>query len=168
MLPMQILLNNLLYDIAQLTIPTDHVDETFTKKPRHWDIGIIQRFMLYIGPLSSIFDFITFYVMLKIFSASESLFQTGWFVESLATQTLVIFIIRTTQNPFKSRPSWPLFLSVNIVVAIGMLIPFSPIAPLLGFVKLPLYFYVFLAMAVILYLCLVQAVKQKLMWKWFE
>ncbi|MBS0290833.1 MAG: magnesium-translocating P-type ATPase [Proteobacteria bacterium] len=168
MLPMQILLNNLLYDIAQLTIPTDHVDETFIRKPRHWDIDIIRRFMLYIGPISSIFDFLTFYVMLSFFKASESLFQTGWFVESLATQTLVIFIIRTAASPLKSRPSWPLFLSVSAVVAIGIFLPFAPIASLLGFVKLPFYFFVFLVISVILYLFLVQIVKKKLMWKWFE
>lgn len=168
MLPMQILLNNLLYDIAQLTIPTDHVDEAFIRKPRHWDIDIIRRFMFYIGPISSIFDFLTFYVMLKLFSASESLFQTGWFVESLATQTLVVFIIRTAANPLKSRPSLALFLSVSIVVLIGILLPFSPIASMLGFVKLPFYYFIFLIVTVILYLIIVQMVKQKLMWKWFE
>jgi len=168
MLPMQILLNNLLYDIAQLTIPTDHVDEAFIRKPRHWDIDIIRRFMLYIGPISSVFDFLTFYVMLKLFSASESLFQTGWFVESLATQTLVIFIIRTSANPLKSRPSLPLFLSVSAVVIIGILLPFSPIASILGFVKLPFYYFIFLTIAAVLYLFIVQMVKQKLIWKWFE
>lgn len=167
MLPMQILLNNLLYDVAQLTIPTDHVDEGFIRKPRHWDIDIIRKFMFYIGPISSVFDFLTFYVMLKIFASTEALFQTGWFVESLATQTLVIFVIRTATNPFKSRPSWPLFLSVSVVVGIGCWLPFSPLAHLFGFTMLPYSFFIFLIAAVILYLLLVQIVKQKIMWKWF-
>lgn len=168
MLPAQILLNNLLYDLAQVTIPTDKVDVEFTRKPRHWDIDIIRRFMFYIGPISSIFDFLTFYVMLKIFSASEPLFQTGWFVESLATQTLVIFIIRTASNPFKSYPSLPLLISVCAVVIIGLTLPFTPIAPLLGFVPLPLPYFIFLGCATLAYLLLVQFIKQKLMWKWIK
>lgn len=168
MLPIQILLNNFLYDIAQLTIPTDRVDECFIRKPRHWDIDIIRRFMLYIGPISSIFDFLTFYVLLKIFSASESLFQTGWFVESLITQILVIFVIRTAASPFNSRPSLPLFISIATVVAIGILLPFSPIASYFSFVKLPFYYFAFLVIAVSVYLFVVQIIKQKLMWKWFE
>lgn len=168
MLPMQILLNNLLYDISQITIPTDRVDKTFTQKPRHWDIEIIRRFMLYIGPISSIFDFLTFYVMIAVFSASAALFQTGWFVESLATQTLVIFVIRTAENPFKSRPSLALFLSVLLVVSIGTILPFSPLAPMLGFVPLPLPYFAFLIVATACYLLLVQIIKQKLMWKWIK
>ena len=133
MLPTQILLNNLLYDISQLTIPTDKVDNQFTDRPRVWDIDIIRKFMIYIGLISSIFDFLTFFVMIKIFAASEPMFQTGWFVESLATQTLVIFIIRTAGNPFKSRPSVPLVISVLLVVAIGILLPFIPVGHLFGF-----------------------------------
>lgn len=167
MLPSQILLNNLLYDVSQLTIPTDHVDKKFTRKPRHWDIDIIRRFMLYIGPISSIFDFITFYVMIYVFSASVSMFQTGWFVESLATQTLVIFIIRTSQNPFRSRPSLPLLISVISVVLIGAYLPFSPFANLLGFTPLPFIYFIFLISATFLYLFLVQIVKQRLIWRWF-
>ena len=149
MKPIQILLNNLLYDISQVTIPTDNVDNSFIVKPKHWNIDIIRHFMFYIGPISSLFDFITFYVMLHIFNASESLFQTGWFVESLATQTLVIFIIRTINNPFKSHPSVPLTITVFTVAAIGILLPFTPIATTLGFVPLPLTFFVFLILAVI-------------------
>src|SRR5207247_9198595 len=108
MLPTQILLHNFLYDLAQVTIPTDNVDEAFIRTPQRWDIGIIQRFMVVIGPISSIYDFLTFGVLLWVFRASEALFQTGWFVESLATQTLVLFIIRTAGNPLRSRPSLPL------------------------------------------------------------
>lgn len=167
MLPTQILLNNLLYDTSQITIPTDRVDAGFTKKPRHWNIDIIKRFMFCIGPISSIFDFLTFYVMLKVFNAGESLFQTGWFVESLATQTLVIFVIRTTGNPFKSRPSMPLLITVLMIVAIGMLLPFTPLAGILGFVPLPASYFVFLLSATLVYLLLVQAIKNWLMLRWF-
>ncbi len=166
MLPMQILLNNLLYDFSQLTIPTDRVDTVFTRKPRHWDIDIIRRFMLYIGPISSVFDFLTFYVMIVVFSASEALFQTGWFIESLATQTLVIFVIRTTENPFKSRPSVPLLISVCLAVLIGVVLPFTPIASTLGFVPLPPLYFLFLVAATVSYLLLVQFIKQRLIWKW--
>lgn len=168
MLPIQILLNNMLYDIAQITIPTDHVDKNFTKKPRHWELGLIRRFMFFIGPISSIFDFMTFFVMIYIFSASESMFQTGWFVESLATQTLVIFVIRTAQNPLRSRPSLPLCITVFSTVLIGMYLPFSPFSTLLGFTPLPLNYFVFLISATSIYLFLVQLVKQRLIWRWFS
>ncbi len=166
MLPTQILLNNLLYDISQLTIPTDKVDNQFISKPRKWDIDIIRKFMIYIGPISSIFDFLTFYVMLKFFKAAEPLFQTGWFVESLATQTLVIFIIRTAGNPLISRPSIALAISVLLSVAIGILLPFIPLGHYFGFVPLPLDYFVFLVLCVLTYLLLVQFIKEKLMWRW--
>ena len=118
MLPGQILLNNLLYDAGQLAIPTDHVDEEQLHRPSHWDIRFIRRFMLVFGPLSSIFDFATFALMLGLFHAGESLFQTGWFVESLATQALIIFVIRTHRIPFfRSRPSIPLTVTSLAVVA---------------------------------------------------
>ncbi len=168
MLPVQILLNNLLYDFAQVTIPSDHVDPSLTRKPRHWDIEIIRRFMIYVGPISSLFDFITFYVLLKLFASSEAMFQTGWFIESLATQTLVIFIIRTAGNPFKNRPSLPLTLSVCTMVIIGLLLPISPFAEYLGFVPLPPLYFGFLLIATTAYLLLVQLIKQKLMWRWLN
>jgi Mg2+-importing ATPase len=168
MKPTQILLNNLLYDISQITIPTDKVDKSFMLKPKHWDIDIIKRFMFYIGPISSLFDFITFFVMLKFFNATEPLFQTGWFVESLATQALVIFVIRTVKNPFKSRPSLPLTITVLTAVTIGILLPFSPLAKILGFVPLPLPFFIFLIVATSSYLFLVEMIKKKLMWRWLQ
>lgn len=142
MLPSQILLNNTLYDISQASIPTDNVDEEALRKPRHWDIGLIKRYMIFFGPLSSLYDFLTFAVMLVVFNANESLFQTGWFVESLATQVLVVFIIRTSRIPFyKSRPSKWLVSTCLTVVAIGVALPYSPLAPGLGFSPLPpLYF----------------------------
>ena len=105
MLPTQILLNNFLYDLAQITIPTDNVDAAYLRRPQRWDMRVIRDFMLFIGPISSVFDFLTFYVLLRVFHADETLFHTGWFVESLATQTLVLFVIRTMGNPLRSRPS---------------------------------------------------------------
>ena len=118
MLPSQILLNNLLYDSSQMTIPTDHVDDEQLARPSHWDIGFIRRFMIRFGPISSVFDFATFAVMLWGFHAAAPLFRSGWFVESLATQTLIVFVIRTRRVPFlRSRPSRPLLVSVIAVVA---------------------------------------------------
>jgi Mg2+-importing ATPase len=163
MLPTQILLNNLLYDLAQLTIPTDNVDETYLQKPQRWDISLIRNFMVFIGPISSIFDFLTFYVLLHFFRASEAQFHTGWFIESLATQTLVIFVIRTSKNPFRSRPSAPLIASCLGAVAIGTWLPFSPLARMLGFTPLPLSYFVFVAVATGAYLSLVQVAKQLLL-----
>ena len=163
MLPTQILLNNLLYDLAQLTIPTDNVDETYLKKPQHWDIGLIRNFMVFIGPISSIFDFLTFYVLLHFFRASEAQFHTGWFVESLATQTLVLFVIRTAKNPFRSRPSSPLIATCLATVAVGTYLPFSPLAGVLGFTPLPAAYFAFVAVATAVYLLLVEAAKQRLL-----
>ena len=162
MLPTQILLNNLLYDLAQITIPTDNVDETYLQKPQHWDISLIRNFMVFIGPISSIFDFLTFYVLLHFFHASEAQFHTGWFVESLATQTLVLFVIRTSKNPLRSRPSGPLMATCLAVVAIGIYLPFSPLAGVLGFTPLPAEYFVFLAVATGVYLLLVEAAKRRL------
>jgi Mg2+-importing ATPase len=163
MLPVQILLNNFLYDLAQITIPTDHVDDTFIHKPHRWDIKLIRDFMLCIGPISSIFDFLTFYVLLMVFRAGAREFQTGWFVESLATQTLVVFIIRTAGNPFKSRPSRSLVVTVLAVVSVAVVLPFTPLAEFLGFVPLPFYYFVFLGAMTVFYLLLVELVKRRLM-----
>jgi Mg2+-importing ATPase len=163
MLPTQILLNNFLYDFSQITIPTDHVDETFIHKPHRWNISFIRQFMIFIGPLSSIFDFLTFYVMLNLFHSTQQLFHTGWFVESLATQTLVLFVIRTQGNPFRSRPSGPLAISVLAIVGLGIILPFLPIASWFGFVPLPPGFFVFLVAATVIYLGLVEVVKQRIM-----
>jgi len=163
MLPTQILLNNFLYDLAQVTIPTDNVDAGFIRKPRRWDIGIIRNFMLVIGPISSLYDFLTFFVLLHVFHAGADLFHTGWFVESLATQTLVIFVIRTEKNPLRSRPSFPLLATTVSVVAAGALLPFSPLAGAFGFRPLPASFFLFLAGATGTYLLLVEAAKRRLM-----
>ncbi|HEV2359956.1 MAG TPA: magnesium-translocating P-type ATPase [bacterium] len=163
MLPTQILLNNFLYDFAQVTIPTDNVDETLTQKPRTWNIAMIRDFMLYIGPISSIYDFLTFYVLLRIFHASQALFHTGWFVESLATQTLVLFVIRTAGNPLRSRPSGPLATTTVLVVLIGIVLPFTALAKPLGFVPVTGAFLAFVAIATTTYLLLVEAAKHRLM-----
>jgi P-type Mg2+ transporter len=162
MLPMQILLNNLLYDLAQLTIPTDNVDDTYLQKPQRWDINLIRNFMIFIGPISSIFDFLTFYVLLHFFRASEAEFHTGWFVESLATQTLVLFVIRTSKNPLRSRPSSPLIATCLASVAVGTWLPFSPLAAVLGFTALPAKYFAFLAIATAAYLLLVEVAKRRL------
>ena len=163
MLPTQILLNNFLYDLAQLTIPTDNVDDTYLIKPQRWDIGVIRNFMVFIGPISSIFDFLTFYVLLHFFRATEAQFHTGWFVESLATQTLVIFVIRTSRNPLRSRPSTPLIVTCLGIVTVGMLLPFSLFAGVLGFTPLPFSYFIFVAVATLAYLLLVEVAKRILL-----
>jgi len=161
MLPSQILLNNLLYDTSQLAIPTDGVDEEQLRRPSHWDIGFIRRFMIFFGPLSSCFDFITFAVMLWVFHSGASQFRSGWFVESLATQTLVIFAIRTRRVPFfRSHPSLPLTLAALGVVIVGTLLPATPLAHALGFSPLPGAFFAALAAMVVGYLALIEMGKR--------
>ncbi|MEU8233279.1 magnesium-translocating P-type ATPase [Actinoplanes sp. NPDC048967] len=161
MLPGQILLNNLLYDSSQLAIPTDRVDVEQLAAPAHWDIAFIRRFMLFFGPLSSLFDLLTFWVMLAVFHAGPALFRTGWFVESLATQILVVFAIRTRRIPFlRSRPSLPLMVAAGGVVLTGAVLPFSPLAEPLGFAALPLSFFVTLVAMVVGYLALVEGAKK--------
>jgi Mg2+-importing ATPase len=163
MLPTQILLNNFLYDVSQITIPGDNVDASQLLEPRRWSIGLIRRFMLGVGPISSLYDFLTFYVLLGWLHASEAEFHTGWFVESLATQTLVLFVIRTAGNPFRSRPSTALLGTVLACVAIGLVLPATPLGAGFGFVPLPAGFYAFLAGATATYLALVQFVKRHFM-----
>lgn len=163
MLPGQILLNNFLYDLAQITIPTDNVDMTYMRKPRRWDIGLIRRFMVYIGPISSLYDFLTFWLLLSVFHASEQLFHTGWFIESLATQTLVLFVIRTAGNPLKSRPSLALVVTTLAVVTLGCVLPWLPGAKTMGFVPIPPLFYGALAVMTLTYLLLVELGKRLLL-----
>jgi P-type Mg2+ transporter len=161
MLPSQILLNNLLYDTSQMTIPTDLVDTELLARPSHWDIRFIRRFMLVFGPISSLFDFLTFAVMLGPFAAGPALFRSGWFVESLATQTLVVFVIRTHRVPFwRSRPSRPLLAAVLGVIVIGAVLPYSPLSHDLGFTPLPAAFFAVLIGMVALYLFLVELAKR--------
>ncbi|QWV92431.1 magnesium-translocating P-type ATPase [Geomonas oryzisoli] len=162
MLPVQILLNNLLYDVSELPIPLDRVDDDYLSHPRHWDMNFIRNFMLVIGPVSSVFDFLTFYVMLTFFHAGEALFHTGWFIESMATQVLVIFIIRTRQSPFKSRPNpWLIACSLTVVAGAALL-PFAPIGRHLGFVAPPAFFFLMLTALLLAYLVAVEGMK-----RWF-
>lgn len=162
MLPIQVLTNNLLYDLSQTTIPTDEVDKEWLVKPRKWTIGQIQKFILFIGPISSIFDYLTFFIMLSVFKAANNpaLFHTGWFVESLFTQTLIIHVIRTRKIPFiQSRASWPLIITSLLILMVGAWLPISPLASILGFVPLPPLYWLLLAGMLICYVVLTQLVK---------
>lgn len=162
LLPTQILLNNLLYDVSELTIPTDNVDEEQLRRPSQWDMGLIRRFMVFFGPISSLFDFATFAILLLGFNAGATLFRSGWFVESLATQSLAIFAIRTRRVPFlRSRPSVPILLSTLVVVAIGFALPFSPLAHTLGFTRLPAGLVVVIAAIIPSYLLLLELAKRR-------
>jgi P-type Mg2+ transporter len=157
MTPTQILLNNLLYDSGEMTIPTDSVDPELLERPAQWDIRLIRRFMIFFGLISSVFDFMTFAVMLFVFHARGSLFQTAWFTESLATQSLVIFAIRTRRSPFfRSRPGLALTVGTIGSVAVGLFLPFTPLGTLFGFTPLPLGFLAILALMVVVYLTLVE------------
>ncbi|MGA2912291.1 MAG: magnesium-translocating P-type ATPase [Methanoregula sp.] len=163
MLPIQILLNNLLYDISETTIPTDYVDASYISAPKKWDIEFIKKFIMIFGPISSIFDFITFFVLLFIFVADASLFRTAWFMESICTQTLVIFVIRTRLVPFwKSRPSRLLAISTLLIVAIACILPFTVIGSIFGFVQPPVSFFAVLGGLVVGYIIIVELVK-----RWF-
>jgi Mg2+-importing ATPase len=167
MTPVQILLTNALYDVSQLTIPTDNVDPESLVKPRHWNINFIKNYMLFFGPLSSIFEYITYAVLLWVFHAPAGLFQTGWFIESLATQTLIVFVIRTAKTPFfKSKPSKWLTISSLSIVAIGIALPFSPLAKSLGFVAPPPLYFVYFAVIVVTYLFFVDIVKRLFLQKY--
>jgi len=159
MLPIQILLNNLLYDISQIAIPFDNVEKEALQKPIHWRIHHIQRFMGILGPVSSIFDFLTFYVLIIIFNASEILFHTGWFVESLVTQVLIIFSIRTPKTMFSSKPYPFVSIMAISIAAIAILLPFAPLNKWFGFTPLPGQFFIFLAIALIAYFILVEMIK---------
>ncbi|NMB87569.1 MAG: magnesium-translocating P-type ATPase [Chloroflexi bacterium] len=162
MLPIQVLTNNLLYDFSQTSIPTDDVDREWLEQPRQWAIGELRRFILCIGPVSSIFDYLTFFLMLNVFNAwhNPALFHTGWFVESLFTQTLIIHVIRTDKLPFiHSRASGALSLTSLLIIALGAFLPFSPLARTLGFTPLPAPYWLYLAGMLLLYVALTQAVK---------
>ena len=175
MLPVQILANNLLYDVGQTAIPTDSVDAERLRAPRRWDLSQLTRFVLFIGPCSSIFDYTTYFIMLYLFNCwdistpqsavhSASLFQTGWFVESLLTQTLIIHVIRTNKVPLlQSRSSWPVLAMSLLIMAVGVAIPFSPLAPYLGFSKLPSLYWPLLGATLLCYVLLTQGVKMALL-----
>ncbi len=164
MAPIQVLTNNLLYDFSQVPIPIDAVDEEQVARPRPWNIDEIKRFILFIGPISSIFDYTTFFVMLWVFHCWDpsraSLFQTGWFVESLMTQTRIIHVIRTNKIPFiQSRAGWPLTLTTLSIMAFGIWLPYSPLAPSLGLTHLPPMYWPILLLTLLAYVSLTQAIK---------
>jgi Mg2+-importing ATPase len=187
MAPIQVLTNNLLYDFSQVPIPTDNVGPTMITKPRPWNMGEIAKFIVFIGPISSIFDYTTYLVMWFVFQCKQlnlpappalahrfinaspdnsyaaALFHTGWFVESLMTQTLIIHVIRTSLIPFiQSRASWQLTITTILIMALGAYIPYSPLAPALGFVPLPPLFWPILLATLICYVGLTQLVKMQL------
>jgi Mg2+-importing ATPase len=182
MQPIQVLTNNLLYDFSQVPIPTDNVGEQQITKPRPWAMGEIARFIMFIGPISSIFDYTTFFLMWFFFKCNQvgvtpdlmarfgsnaadhtysaALFNTGWFVESLMTQTLIVHVIRTNLVPFiQSRASWQLTMTTIAIMGVGAYLPFSPVARFLGFVPLPWQFWPFLAVTLICYVALTQVIK---------
>jgi len=191
MLPLQILSNNLLYDFSQVPIPTDNVSAAQTAKPRPWQMGEIAKFIVFIGPISSIFDYTTYALMWFVFKCSHlnlvpplelagrfasasdpdhtyaaALFHTGWFVESLMTQTLIIHVIRTNQIPFiQSRASWQLTMTTLLIMGIGAYLPSSPLAAPLGFVPLPGLYWPLLLVTLACYLGLTQLVKAWLLKK---
>ena len=166
MLPVQILLNNLLYAVSEMPIPLDEVDSEITEKPEHWDMRFIRNFMLVMGPVSSIFDFLTFGLLLLVFHANEALFQTGWFIESLATQVLVIFVLRTRRNPLKSHPH-PLLATTSVaVVVLAVVLPFTPLGSWFGFVPPSAAFLLAITGLTVSYLLLAQGAKWAFYRRW--
>jgi Mg2+-importing ATPase len=168
MAPIQVLTNNLLYDFSQVPIPTDNVDAEQIARPRPWDISAIAKFILVIGPISSIFDYSTYALMYFVFGAKTpahaSLFQTGWFVESIMTQTLIIHVIRTSKIPFlQSRASTPLVITTFAIIAFAIWLPSSPLGPALGLVELPATYWPFLVLTLFAYMILTQIVKAVLL-----
>jgi Mg2+-importing ATPase len=164
MAPIQVLTNNLLYDFSQVPIPIDAVDDEQVARPRPWNIDEIKRFIFFIGPISSIFDYTTFFVMLWVFNCWDPsrapLFQTGWFVESLMTQTLIIHVIRTNKIPFiQSRASWPLTVTTLSIMALGVWLPYSPLASSLGLTGLPRLYWPILLLTLLAYVGLTQVIK---------
>ena len=160
MLPVQILLNNLLYDISQSTITTDKVDEEYIERPKRWDMTFIKRFMISLGPVSSLFDFLTFFIMLYIFNAEPALFRTAWFVESIITAVIVVFVIRTRRRPFwKSKPSRYLIFSSIAIIVFALIVPNTPLGQIFGFVPLPPLFFGILILIIGAYVILAEVIK---------
>jgi Mg2+-importing ATPase len=166
MLPVQILLNNLLYDGSETAIPLDRVDEAMLERPRHWDMGFVRKFMLVLGPVSSLFDFLTFGLLLWVFHAGEALFHTGWFIESLATQVLVIFVIRTRGHPLRSPPHRLLVASSLAVVGAAILLPYTIVGRWFGFVPPPPLLLLALAAMTALYLVAAEGAKRWFYARW--
>ncbi len=161
MLPTQVLLNDMLYDFSQVPISGDNVDSEYLKKPKKFDLKLIRRFMIWFGPISSLYDFLTYGVLIFLFKASQATFRTGWFIESIATQTLVVFAIRTRRSPFwKSKPGKGILISCFTIVAIALIIPYTPLGNLFQFIPMPIWFFVYVVAAVLTYLLLVEMSKR--------
>jgi Mg2+-importing ATPase len=161
MLPVQILLNNLLYDTVSATLPMDRVDRAETARPQHWDMAQLRRFMFVIGPVSSLFDLATFFLLLGVLGAQAAQFQSGWFIESLATQVLAVFVIRTRGRALGSRPHPALALMAGLVLVVAAGLPFTPAGEWFGLVPLPGIFYASLAGMTGAYLVLLEAAKHR-------
>jgi len=161
LLPVQILLNNLLYDLSETAIPLDCVDEAMIERPRRWDNRFLRNFMLVLGPVSSLFDFLTFGILLRVFHAGEALFQTGWFIESMATQVLVIFVIRTRGSPFASRPHPLLIVASLSAICLAVALPFTGVGEWFGFVAPPIFLLLVLAGMSVLYLLAAEGIKRR-------
>ena len=159
LLPKQVLLMNLLTDLPEMTIATDMVDPEMVERPRRWDIGFIRRFMIVFGVISSVFDFLTFGVLLLVLHAKEAELRTGWFVESVVSSALIVLVVRTRRPFYRSRPGRPLLIATLVVVGLTLLLPYSPLAPLLGFVPLPPVFLVALGPIILLYVVAAEAAK---------
>lgn len=164
MMPIHLLVQNLLYDISQTTVPFDRMDAEYLRKPRKWDASGLSRFMIWIGPISSIFDITTYLLMWYIFKCRsvemQALFQSGWFIEGLLSQTLIVHMIRTRKVPFfQSRASWPVLVMTFSVMAIGIMIPFTPFGASIGLVALPWSYFPWLAATLLTYCILTQAIK---------
>lgn len=164
MLPVQLLLQNLIYDVSQTVIPFDNVDAEFIERPQRWDPAELRRFMIFFGPISSIFDITTFFVMWHVFGANsaahQTLFQSGWFVEGLLTQTLIVHMIRTRKIPFiQSTAAWPMRIMTLCAVAVGIILPMSPLAHTFGMQALPATYFIFLTITVVCYMVLTQLLK---------
>jgi Mg2+-importing ATPase len=164
MLPLQVLVLNLLYDISQLSIPFDRMDDEYLRKPRKWDAGDIGRFMVWIGPASSVFDITTFLLLWYVFGANnaehQAFFQSGWFIESLLTQTLVVHMIRTRRIPFlQSIAAAPVLALTTAIIVIGMVIPFTHLGTKLGMLEMPAVYFGWLALTVVAYCALTQMMK---------
>ncbi len=160
MLPKQILLTNFLTDFPEMTIATDEVDIELVEKPRKWDINFIKRFMIFFGLISSVFDYITFGVLLLILKADPTLFRTGWFIESVLSASFVVLVIRTRRTFYRSRPGKYLLFTTLMIAFVTIIIPFLPFSPLLGFRSVPMDFLFALSIILILYVMLAELVKR--------
>jgi P-type Mg2+ transporter len=160
LLPMQILLTNLLTDLPEMTIATDNVEEGAILKPRRWDLKFVKRFMITFGILSSVFDFVTFGILIHFLNANEFEFRTGWFVESVISASLIVLVVRTRRSIFKSRPGKYLSGSVLIITLLTLILPYTPLGNIMGFSPLPFYFLIIIFFIVISYIICTELLKK--------